>query len=93
MGSLLCSSLPVSASTYEERIAGQQAMPVDTNTITDWPQGPTVTAEAAILIEAETGAILYSKNIHKQSQRQSTLIRDAISSRTDNTMRLMSMTR
>ena len=31
-----------------------------------WPQGPDVTAEAAILMEANTGTILYAKNIHTQ---------------------------
>lgn len=39
---------------------------VDINTVAEWPQGPSVTAEAAILMEAETGTILYSKNIHTQ---------------------------
>ena len=31
-----------------------------------WPEGPSVTAKAAILMEAKTGTILYSKNIHQQ---------------------------
>lgn len=39
---------------------------VDINTVAEWPQGPSVAAEAAILMEAETGTILYAKNIHKQ---------------------------
>ena len=38
----------------------------DINDVPQWPDGPSVTAEAAILMEAETGTILYSKNIHKQ---------------------------
>lgn len=59
-------SLSVNAATYEERIAAQLAMSIDTNEIANWPQGPAVTAEAAILMEAETGTILYAKNIHKQ---------------------------
>lgn len=29
-----------------------------------WPQGPTVESSAAIVMEANTGAILYEKNIH-----------------------------
>lgn len=36
----------------------------DTNAIDGWPQGPEVGAESAILIEANTGAILYEKNVH-----------------------------
>lgn len=63
---LLCNGFYAYAETVEERIAAQQAMPVDSNAIPDWPQGPVVSAESAILMEAETGAILYSKNIHTQ---------------------------
>lgn len=36
--------------------------PLDAN----WPQGPGVTSETAILIEANTGAILYEKQAHKE---------------------------
>lgn len=32
----------------------------------NWPSGPSVSSQAAILIEAETGTILYEKNIHQQ---------------------------
>lgn len=32
----------------------------------EWPKGPSVYAESAILIEASTGLILYEKNIHKK---------------------------
>ena len=60
------SSVCVHAETLEERVASQLAMTIDSNQVENWPQGPTVTAEAAILMEAETGTILYAKNIHKQ---------------------------
>ena len=60
------SPVKVYAETLDERIANQQAMTIDSNQVADWPQGPVVTAEAAILMEAETGTILYSKNIHNQ---------------------------
>lgn len=60
------SSLTVSAETIEERVAAQRAIPIDSNDIPGWPQGPVVSADAAILMEAETGTILYAKNIHKQ---------------------------
>ena len=52
--------------TKEERIAAQQAMTVQSNEVENWPTGPTVTAESAILMEADTGTILYAKNIHEQ---------------------------
>lgn len=32
----------------------------------DWPPGPEVVAESAILIEASTGAVLYNKNMNQQ---------------------------
>lgn len=56
----------VYAETREDRLVQNQAIPIDTNQIEDWPQGPVVSAEAAILMEAHTGTILYAKNIHKQ---------------------------
>lgn len=60
------------AITSDERIAINQAIEVNTNKIKDWPQGPIVSAEAAILMEADTGIILYDKNIHKQEFPAST---------------------
>lgn len=69
---LLCCQLPVSAETMEERILAQQEMTVESNEIPGWPVGPTVTAESAILMEAQTGAILYAKNIHARQYPAST---------------------
>lgn len=66
-------SLIVSAElSKEERIATQQAMTVQSNEVENWPTGPVVTAESAILMEADTGTILYAKNIHKQQYPAST---------------------
>ncbi len=62
----------IAAPTVEERLELQRSMPVDTNQIVNWPTGPVVNAESAILMEAETGAILYAKNIHKQQYPAST---------------------
>ena len=44
---------------YEQR----KLLPVDTNMIQDWPQGPVIGAESAVVMEVDTGAVLYSKNI------------------------------
>lgn len=41
---------------------GNETTSLAENTI--WAQGPSVTAESAILMEANTGTILYAKNIH-----------------------------
>ncbi len=69
---LLSRPLVVQADEKEERIAAHQAMAVQSNEIAGWPTGPVVSAESAILIEAETGTILYAKNIHKQQFPAST---------------------
>lgn len=60
------------AATKEERIAAHRSMPVESNQIENWPEGPVVSAEAAILMEINTGAILYSKNIYEAEYPAST---------------------
>lgn len=69
---LLCCGLPVSADTIQDRIQAQQDIPVESNEVPGWPTGPVVTAESAILMEAETGTILYAKNIHARQYPAST---------------------
>lgn len=48
------------------------ASPVDTNNIPNWPAGPEINAEAAFLFEANTGVVLYAKNIHEHLYPAST---------------------
>lgn len=52
--------------------AARQNIPIETNDIENWPDGPVTSAEAAILMEANTGTILYGKNIHQKSYPAST---------------------
>lgn len=70
--SVLFSSFPSYATEKETNIAANQAVVTESNEWTDWPDGPIVSAESAILMEAETGVILYAKNIHKQQYPAST---------------------
>ena len=56
----------------EQRLEQQRAMPVQSNEVPNWPAGPVVNAESAILMEADTGVILYSKNIHQKEYPAST---------------------
>lgn len=55
-----------------EEIASEAAMeeaykmPVTTNEIKNWPKGPSVYAESAIVMDINSGAILYGKNIDDQ---------------------------
>ena len=44
----------------------RRRIPVETNEIAEWPEGPLTTAKAAVLMEAETGVVLYGKNMHAQ---------------------------
>lgn len=65
--------LSVSASSVQEaNIAANQAIEVESNQITNWPAGPVVSSESAILMEADTGVILYEKNIHAKEYPAST---------------------
>ena len=50
---------PVKASQVSEAVTSSS---LDAN----WPGGPGTASETAILIEAETGTILYQKDAHKQ---------------------------
>lgn len=36
---------------------------VESNEVSGWPQGPQIEAEAAVVMDADTGAFLYSKNM------------------------------
>lgn len=58
--------------TIEERLELQRDMPIASNEIANWPAGPVVSAESAILMEAGTGTILYAKNIHQTEYPAST---------------------
>lgn len=68
----LTQPLFASAETLDDIIARQEAKTIQTNQITNWPMGPTVTADSAILIDASTGAILYAKDIHAKQYPAST---------------------
>ncbi|MCM1113777.1 MAG: D-alanyl-D-alanine carboxypeptidase [Muribaculum sp.] len=61
-----------SVSVREQNIAANQALPVESNEVANWPTGPIVSAESAILMELETGVILYEKNIHAKEYPAST---------------------
>lgn len=65
--------LPVQASSVKEQnIAANQALPIESNEIENWPEGPVVSAQSAILMELDTGVILYEKNIHARQYPAST---------------------
>ncbi len=57
---------------YEAQAEERKNLPIQSNQITDWPDGPKVSAQSAVLLEAETGTILYAKNIHEKAYPAST---------------------
>lgn len=73
--SMLCSNiLSVRAAEidYKAEAEARKSLAVESNTVENWPGGPAIGAQSAILMEANTGAILYSKNIHEQLYPAST---------------------
>lgn len=62
--SLFSNSLLVRATDYEAEADARKSMPIETNELENWPFGPEIGAQSAILIEANSGAVLYAKNIN-----------------------------
>ena len=52
--------------------AARKELPIQSNETPGWPTGPEIGAEAAILMDANTKTILYSKNIHEELYPAST---------------------
>ena len=73
--SFLTCTMEPRASSLEELMQAEEdrkALPVESNEIENWPKGPQIGAQSAIVMEANTGIILYSKNIHEQLYPAST---------------------
>lgn len=72
LSGILCACLlfaaPLDVSAEEVDYAAQaeerKLLPVQTNEIDNWPKGPEIGAQSAILMDADTGTILYAKNIY-----------------------------
>lgn len=56
----------------EAEAEARKALPIQSNDIENWPVGPAVSAESAILMDVNTGVILYAKNIHEKLYPAST---------------------
>ena len=48
---------------YEKEVQATYELPVQTNEIQGWPTGPGTYGDAAIVMDADSGAILFAKNI------------------------------
>ena len=60
------------ATDYAAEEEARRQLPIASNSYEEWPNGPAVGAEGAILMEAQTGTILYEKNIHEHLYPAST---------------------
>lgn len=71
---LVGSSLTIHAEPrdYMAEMEARKTLPVQTNEIPGWPQGPAVGAQSAILMDAQTGTILYAKGIDEKHYPAST---------------------
>lgn len=54
------------APTREEERQRCHSIQTDTNSLENWPQGPTVYAESAIVMDMDTGAILFGKQVDQK---------------------------
>ncbi|MFT3983124.1 MAG: D-alanyl-D-alanine carboxypeptidase family protein [Lachnospiraceae bacterium] len=83
-GSILCILLTLAGSisayaintvpteSLHEQAEARKSMTVETNEIDGWPDGPMIGAESAILMDVDTGIVLYEKNAHEQLYPAST---------------------
>lgn len=55
-----------------EKMEERKTLPIQSNEIENWPKGPAIGAQSAILMEMNTHTILYAKNIHEKSYPAST---------------------
>jgi len=76
--SIFIFSVPVFAvdtvPTEEQAQEAQQrkSLSIESNNFTDWPNGPTIGAQSAVVMDVETGTLLYSKNPHDELYPAST---------------------
>ena len=69
----LSNSLPCYAEPEpNEVMETNKLLPIQSNDIENWPQGPAIGAKSAILMEMNTHTILYAKNIHEKMYPAST---------------------
>ena len=59
-------SMPINAKNYAKEAQERKSLPIESNLLENWPLGPAIGAQAAILMDAYTGSILYAKNIHEK---------------------------
>ncbi|MBQ8598402.1 MAG: D-alanyl-D-alanine carboxypeptidase [Lachnospiraceae bacterium] len=70
--SLTTFAAPVTLEDFEREAEERKSLPIQSNQIENWPVGPAISAQSAIVMEANTGVILYAKNIDEKLYPAST---------------------
>ncbi len=65
-------SVRATAQDYLDEAEARKDEPVESNETPRWPQGPAIGAESAVLMDADTGVLLYAKNIDEHLYPAST---------------------
>ncbi len=66
------SSICLADRDYNAEMEERKALPIQSNEIDGWPDGPAIGAQAAIVMEMNTQTILYAKNIDEKCYPAST---------------------
>lgn len=59
-------AVTVAPTEHSEEAISRAAIPIESNSYINWPEGPVVYSSSAIVMEMSTGAILYEKNVHEK---------------------------
>ncbi len=62
---LLPSMSAYAAVDYKALAQQRKNLPIQSNAYENWPDGPAISAQSAIVMDVNSGAILYEKNIHE----------------------------
>ena len=75
LGFSLVLSVPMTAyaaTDYKALAEQRKNLPIESNSYENWPDGPAISAQSAIVMDVDSGTVLYAKNIHEMLYPAST---------------------